>query len=36
MLITATLNRGETRTAYLNQRRTDLWNTPEHRRLLLE
>jgi predicted amidohydrolase len=36
MLITATLNRRECRTNYLEARRTDLWNTPEHRPLLLE
>jgi predicted amidohydrolase len=36
MLITATLDRREVRDDYLKARRTDLWNTPEHRPLLLE
>jgi len=36
MLITATLDRKAVRTDYLQERRTDLWSSPDYRSLLLE
>jgi predicted amidohydrolase len=36
MIIEATLDASELTEEYLSCRRTDLWNRPEYRRLLLE